>query len=72
MFEIFVLSAASITPYIAPEPLIPVYELLELMPLRVEGDRAHFESWFLLGYLRDRVVRRSLAARRWPERRECP
>jgi hypothetical protein len=47
-------------------------ELLELTPLRVERDRADFESWFPLGCLPDLSVWRSSAARRWVERREFP
>jgi hypothetical protein len=45
---------------------------LELTPLRVERDRADFESWFPLGCPPDLSVQRSSAARRWAERREFP
>jgi hypothetical protein len=55
---------AAVGSHHAPELLMPLYEPLELTPLRVEQDRSDFEGWNLLDHLPVLLVRRSSAAGR--------
>jgi len=55
---------AAVGSHHAPELLMPLYEPLELTPLRVEQDRGDFESWIRLDGFPALSMRRSSAAGR--------